>query len=103
MRRGEAWWADLPAPVGRRPVVLISRNEAYAVRSFVVVAEVTTKIRNIPAEVGLDKEDGLPKTCVVNLDTITIIPKNSLKKKISLLSLEKIARINTALRFALAL
>ena len=48
MRRGEAWWADLPAPVGRRPVVLISRNEAYAVRSFVVVAEVTTKIRNIP-------------------------------------------------------
>ena len=34
MRRGEVWWADLPAPAGRRPVVLLSRNEAYAVGSW---------------------------------------------------------------------
>ena len=37
MRRGEVWWADLPVPVGRRPVVLLSRNEAYAVRELVTV------------------------------------------------------------------
>ncbi len=93
----------MPAPAGRRPVVLVSRNEAYAVRSFVAVAEVTTKIRSIPVEVELDKEDGLPKSCVVNLDTITTISKHLLKKKITLLKAEKIAKINMALKFALAL
>ena len=38
MRRGEVWWADLPPPAGRRPVLLLSRNEAYAVRQLVTVA-----------------------------------------------------------------
>jgi len=49
MRRGEVWWADLPLPVGRRPVVLLSRNEAYQVRDNVTVAPVTTRIRVIPS------------------------------------------------------
>ena len=42
MRRGEVWWAELGPPAGGRPVVLLSRNEAYAVRDFVIVAPVTT-------------------------------------------------------------
>ncbi|RPJ34838.1 MAG: type II toxin-antitoxin system PemK/MazF family toxin [Planctomycetaceae bacterium] len=53
MRRGEVWWADLPPPTGRRPVVLLSRDDAYAVRALVTVAPVTTRIRSIPAEVPL--------------------------------------------------
>ncbi|MFC1989823.1 type II toxin-antitoxin system PemK/MazF family toxin [Chloroflexota bacterium] len=40
MRRGEIWWAELEPPVGERPVVLLSRNEAYNVRSLVIVAPV---------------------------------------------------------------
>ncbi|NQT75913.1 MAG: type II toxin-antitoxin system PemK/MazF family toxin [Candidatus Omnitrophica bacterium] len=103
MRRGEVWLANLLAPVGRRPVVLLSRNEAYLIRTSITIAEVTTVIRGIPVEVKLDKEDGLAKPCVVNLDTITTIPKNQLKRKIVLLKPEKIARINLAIRFALAL
>lgn len=38
MRRGEVWWADLPAPVGRRPVLLLSRDRAYAVRNAIKFA-----------------------------------------------------------------
>jgi hypothetical protein len=68
MKRGEVWWADLPPPTGRRPVVLLSRDEAYAVRALVTVASVTTRIRSIPAEVPLGPEDGLPRDCVANLD-----------------------------------
>jgi len=67
------WWADLPAPLGKRPVVLLSRDEAYAVRNAATVAEITTTIRNIPVEVKLGPEDGLPKKCVANLDTIITI------------------------------
>ena len=53
MRRGEVWWAELPQPVGRRPVLLLSRDAAYSVRTPVTVAIVTRTIRNIPVEVLL--------------------------------------------------
>ncbi len=103
MKRGEVWWAELPPPIGRRPVVLLSRDEAYAIRNAVTVAEVTTVVRNIPVEVKLDKDDGLPKVCVANLDTVITIRKDRIKERIGLLRPEKIAQINMALRFALGL
>ena len=85
MRRGEVWWAELPLPVGRRPVVLLSRDEAYVVRNAVTVAEVTSTIRGIPVEVELGPEDGLPKICVINLDTIVTIRKDLLIERIAVL------------------
>jgi mRNA interferase MazF len=59
MRRGEVWWADLPAPAGRRPVVLLTRDAAYDTRASVSIAPVTRTIRDIPVEVPLGPEDGL--------------------------------------------
>lgn len=103
MKRGEVWWAELPGPAGRRPVVLLSRHEAYAVRNAVTVAPVTSTIRGIPVEVPLGTEDGLPKRCVVNTDTIVTISKALLKERITILSGDKIEAINEAIRFALAL
>jgi mRNA interferase MazF len=103
MRRGEVWWAHLPAPAGRRPVVLLSRNEAYAVRELVTIAPITTSIRRIPTEVALGVEDGLPKTCVVNLDTVTTIPRRALTRRIAALVPAKLTAVEDALRFALAL
>jgi mRNA interferase MazF len=103
MRRGEVWWADLPLPVGRRPVVLLSRDEAYAVRNAVTVAEVTSTIRDIPVEVELGPDDGLPKKCVVNLDTIVTIRKDLLIERIAILRDEKIVQIDAAIKFALSL
>ena len=93
MKRGEVWWANLPAPIGKRPVVLLSREEAYSVRSAVTVAEVTTRMRGIPVEVELGPEDGLPKRCVVNLDTIVTIRKEVFTERITLLKKDKIDQI----------
>ena len=103
MRRGEVWWAHLPPPSGRRPVVLLSREAAYRVRSAVTVAPVTTTIREIPVEVVLDEGDGLPRRCVVNLDDVTTIPKDLLQTRLAVLSREKLLAIETAIRFALDL
>lgn len=103
MKRGEVWWADLPAPLGRRPVLLLSRDEAYRVRSAVAVAEITTTARDIPVEVPLGKEDGLPKTCVANLDTIVTIGKELIKEYICSLSIGKIEAVDSAIKFALDL
>ncbi|MBU4312945.1 MAG: type II toxin-antitoxin system PemK/MazF family toxin [Candidatus Omnitrophica bacterium] len=103
MRKGEVWWADLPPPIGRRPVVLLSRNEACSFRTHITFASVSTTLRNLPVEVVLTKEDGLLKTSAVNLDSIYTFNKRCLKQKICLLKPEKIAQINSAVKFALAL
>ena len=103
MKRGEVWWASLPAPIGKRPVVLVSRDEAYAVRNAVTVAEITKTIRGIPVEVPLGPEDGLPARCAANLDTIMTIRKELLTKRIALLRNEKMAEIQKAVKFALDL
>jgi mRNA interferase MazF len=103
MKRGEIWWAELPAPAGRRPVVLLSRDEAYAVRELVTIAPVTTRVRGLPVEVSLGKDDGMPKVCAVNLDTITTVPKRCLVTRVATLTASKMDAVDAALRFALSL
>jgi mRNA interferase MazF len=103
MKRGEIWWAELPSPIRKRPVVLLSRDEAYPIRNAVTVAEVTTTIRGIPVEVSLGPEDHLPKKCVANLDTIITIRKELLRERVCLLSAEKINQINQAIKFTFCL
>jgi len=103
MRRGEGWWADLDSPAGRRPVVLLSRDETYGLRNQATVAYVTGRIRNIPVEVPLGPEDGLPQRCVVNLDNINTIRLRRLRELIAPLSGRKVRAIETAVRFALDL
>jgi mRNA interferase MazF len=103
MRRGEVWWSQLPPPIGQRPVVLLSRDSAYRVRVAVTVAPVTRTIRNIPVEVPLDESDGLPSRCVANLDDIATIPKTMIKRRIAILSIEKMQEVEAAIRFALDL
>ena len=103
MRRGEIWWAELTPPAGRHPVLLLSRDEAYAVRELVNVVPVTTRMRHISSEVPLGPEEGLPKLCVVNLDTITTIAKRSLQERLVPLSPEKLKAVEAALHFALGL
>lgn len=103
MKRGEIWWSQQPEPIGKRPVLLLSRDESYGVRNAVTVAQITTTIRHIPVEVNLGKAEGLSAACVVNLDTITTIPKSFLTERIATLSAEKLHQINQAVKFALAL
>ena len=103
MRRGEVWWANLPGAAGRRPVLLLTRDEAYSVRELVTIAPITTRKRNLPVEVPLDKKNGLPKACVANMDTITTIPKKLLENRITLLQAPVMQSVDDAIRFALGL
>jgi mRNA interferase MazF len=103
MKRGEVWWVDMPAPGGRCPALLLSRDAAYRVRAAITVAPVMRTIRNIPVEVILDRSDGMLARCVVNLDDITTLPKVLIKQRITALSTEKILQVDQAIRFALDL
>ena len=53
MQRGEIYWVDFPTPVGRRPAVLVSRDESYSVRSRCIVVPLTQTVRGIPTEIRL--------------------------------------------------
>ena len=84
-------------------MILLSRDEAYGVRRLVTVAPITTRIRGIPVEVPLGPKDGMPRECVVNLDTVTTIPKDALRDRLTALSRAKMTTVDAALRFALGL
>jgi mRNA interferase MazF len=101
MKRGEVWWANLPAPAGRRPVVLVSRNDAYVARSLVIAVPVSTRVRQIPTEVELGRDEGLPRRCVANADAIVTVPKALLVERAGQLGGDKLTLLDDALRFAL--
>ena len=103
MKRGEIWWAQLPPPAGTRPVLLLSRDEAYSVRESVTVAPVTTRKRGLPVEVLLTSREGMPKECVINVDSMATIEKALLKGRICALSAQKMDEVHRAIKFALAL
>ncbi len=83
--------------------MLLSRDEAYDVRSLIIIAPVTTRIRRIASEVPLGTDDGMPQDCVVNLDTITTIPKDCLQSRLTPLSVKKLEKVEAAIRFALGM
>jgi mRNA interferase MazF len=98
------WWADLPDPWGRRPVVLLARDEAYAMLTWIMVAPVTTNVRDIPTAVVLDPNpDSVPRRSAVMLDSILAIRREWLNRPIGRLRASKVAEIDRAIHFALAL
>jgi mRNA interferase MazF len=103
MKRGQVWWAHLPEPMGRRPVLLLSRDGMPAGRGEITVAYLTTKVRNRLVEVLLTPADGVSRTCVVNLDTINTIPKSALYGLICTLSPAKMDAVKQAIIEALDL
>lgn len=103
MRRGEVWWANLPQPSGRRPVLLLSRDSAYERRTSITVAPITRTTRGIPVEVSLDQRDGMPVPCVANTDDLVTIPKTLLQERVSILSRDKMNQVARAVIFALDL
>jgi mRNA interferase MazF len=94
-------WADLPSPIGRRPVLLLTRTAAYAYLNKVIVAEVTSTIRGIPQEVSVGKRDGLSRTSVVNLDNVHVIPKSSLGERLGHIDSARVNEVKRALGYAL--
>ena len=77
MRRGELWLADVGRK--RRPVLLLTRSEVLDVRELVTVAEITTSIRGLAAEVDVDHvEVGLDQPSVINCDGLHTVTQASL-------------------------
>lgn len=99
VKRGDICWIELPHEK-RRPALVLTREEAIPAMRRVVVACLTTKIRNIPIEVRLDPKDGLPRECVVNFDNLKTVPCVLLTEPIATLSGPRMHEVCRALAIA---
>jgi mRNA interferase MazF len=82
-RRGEIWWAE--AADKRRPVLVVTRDEAIPVLTSIVVAPVSRTVRAIPTEIPLGREHGLAVECVASFDAIQPIRRSALTRRIGAL------------------
>ena len=101
MRQYEIWWVSLPPPVGRRPVLLLSRDSAYSVLNKVMVAEVTSTVREIPVEVRLGPREGLSRPSVANLDNLHVVARGDLASRIGSLPASRVGELKRALGYVL--
>lgn len=100
--RGEVWWCELPE-IGRRPVVVLSRDAAIPRLRRALIAPCTTTIREIPTEVRLEPgEDPIPLGSVVNLDSVESVSTGTLVERLGRLADERMREICAALELAVA-
>lgn len=90
-RQGEIWWAE--AEDKRRPVLVVTRNEAIPVLEWIVVAPVTRTIRNISTEVVLGAEQGLSSGCVASFDDLQPIRRSYLTSRVRTLGGDQVHEV----------
>jgi mRNA interferase MazF len=100
--RGEVWWCE-PPEIGRRPVVVLSRDAAIPRLRRALIAPCTTTVRGLPSEVVLEPgEDPVPRRAAVNLDSVESVPIGVLVDRLGRLGGDRMQQICTALAVAVA-
>ena len=98
--RGEVWWCELP-DIGRRPVVVLSREAAIPRLRRALVAPCTTTVRGLASEVALEPgEDPVPRPCVANLDSVESVSTGVLVERLGRVADAKMREICEALEIA---
>ena len=86
-RQGEIWWAE--AEDKRRPVLVVTRDEAIPVLERIIVAPVTRTVRSITTEVVLGAEHGLFVDCVASFDNLQPIRRSFLTTRVGALGADQ--------------
>lgn len=100
MTRGEVWLAQ----VGRkkRPVLVLTRPEVLDVRALVTVAEISSSIRGLAAEVSLGHgEIGLDQPSVINCDGIHTVSQMTLTTHVGQVGEETMRSVCSAVAYAI--
>ncbi len=85
-----------------RPIVVMHRDFAGRALNELLVAPLTTTIRDIPTAVRLGPADGIDRDCVAMLDALTLLPKDRFVRRIGLLGTDRMTELCDALAIALA-
>jgi len=98
--RGDVWWGEAPDQKGR-PYLVVSRDVANRVMQRVLVAPVTTRIRDVQSELRLGTDEGLPHPSVASFDNLRSFPKAMLVRRLGGLAPSRAADICAAARATL--
>jgi len=93
--QGEVWWAE--AEDKRRPVLVVTRDEAIAVLRRLIVAPVSRTVRGIPTEVSLGADEGLGVACAASFDNLQPIRRSLLTERVGALAPDRRHEICAAL------
>lgn len=98
--RGEVWWCE-PPEIGRRPVVVLSRDAAIPRLRRALIAPCTTTVRGLASEVVLEpREDPVPHRSAINLDSVESVPIGILVERLGRLSDDRMHEVCAALDVA---
>ena|SRR5436309_9192027 len=100
MNRGDVYWHKFKEPDKKRPVVIITRDGAISDLNAVTVVPATSTIRELPSQVLLTEEEGMPQVCALNVDWVQTVPKRTLQDFITHLPEERMDEIFEAIKFA---
>jgi len=111
VRRGEIWWASLPAPQGsspgyRRPVVVIQSNDFNeSPIQTVVIAAITSNLAlaGAPGNFALVRGTGLSRKSVVNVSQLLTVSKSVFTERIGRLDDGSLRQLDEGLRLVLKL
>jgi mRNA interferase MazF len=78
------WWGEAPDTKGR-PFLVVSRDAANAVMQRVLVAPVSRRVRGVPSELPLGRDEGLPVESVASFDNLRPFPKAMLVRRLGAL------------------
>ena len=103
MNRGDVWLIDLGRRIGRRPVVVLTRQNVLQYVNKVTVAEITTKGKGFPTEIDIDQKANLPKSSFIQADNVHTVPKQRLDKYVGKLDPETMREVSRKVILALEL
>ena len=72
MKRGEIRWYTFRVPDKRRPILILTRDDVIDKLNELIVVPVTRTIRSLSTEVILTPDDGMPVTCALNFDHVSL-------------------------------
>jgi mRNA interferase MazF len=99
VHRGDVWWADVPGDKVR-PVLVLTRERFVPRLHSLLVAPVTTTVRDIPTEVHLTVDDGLPRECAANFDNVFTLHRSRFERLITRIGAARMREVCQAYRFA---
>ena len=78
LKRGEIRWYTFRLPDKRRPVLILTRSEIIERLNEIIVVPATRTIRGLTTEVILTSDDGMPTTCALNFDHVSLARRDRL-------------------------
>lgn len=103
MNRGDVWMIDLGGRIGRRPVLVLTRQKVLEFVKKVTVAEITTRGKGYPTEIDIDHKANLPKPSFVQADNLHTVPKQRLETYLGTLDADTLREVNRRVVLALEL